>query len=67
MKEIFVIRENWRNDEDKLYIMMEGSAFLSEAEAIAYCCKLNNETAKDDENLWYDYSKITLKTLDKLN
>ena len=61
MKDIFVIIEIWRNYEDELDIMMEGNAFLSEKEAIAYCGELNNQTDKDDEDLWYDYRKVTLK------
>lgn len=61
MKDIFVIRKIWHNYEDELDIMMEGSAFLSEVEAIAYCGELNNKTTKEDENLWYDYHKVTLK------
>lgn len=61
MKDIFVIRKIWRNYEDELDIMMEGNAFLSKVEAIAYCGELNNKTAKEDENLWYDYHKVTLK------
>lgn len=63
MKDIFVIIEIWRNYEDEIDIMMEGNAFLSEKEAIAYCDKLNDKTEKDDENLWYEYRKITLKNV----
>lgn len=63
MKKIFLIIKVWQNYEAQFETMVEGSAFLSEGEAIKYCDKFNQSRPQD---LWYDYREITLKTFDKI-